>query len=273
MSTARRYCPAPWNDINLRPPPPPGVAGWLSSPSPPRRAPAQWVRRSGGECECGIVAPMPPPRPNPTPAHPSAHPPLFDDPEDIVPIDVVAIARVVERRRSAARRAIDRDGPMDGGGGGDGRAVSVIRPSPRTIPTAGEEARGDEVRAREEGSTTRGATEPLAAAHHRGDRADPISVCPRTLGSCLPDRALGRIPRRRPRRGCGANDGDDHGGDECDASFGRKGPPPSPNEVVFSELGGWNAERTHRRRRRSFCPRDGAPRPTTSTEENAMPVR
>ena len=40
---------------------------------------------------------------------------------DIVPIDVVAIARVVERRRSAARRAIDRDGPMDGGGGGDGR--------------------------------------------------------------------------------------------------------------------------------------------------------
>ena len=99
-------------------------------------------------------------------------------------------------------------------------AVSVILPSPRTIPTAGEEARGDEVRAREEGSTTRGATEPLAAAHHRGDRADPISVCPRTLGSCLPDRALGRIPRRRPRRGCGANDGDDHGGDECDASFG-----------------------------------------------------
>jgi hypothetical protein len=84
-------------------------------------APAQWVRRSGGECECGIVAPMPPPRPNPTPAHPSAHPPSFDDPEDIVPIDVVAIARVVERRRSAARRAIDRDGPMDGGGGGDGR--------------------------------------------------------------------------------------------------------------------------------------------------------
>ena len=80
MSTARRYCP--WNDINLRPPPPPGVAGWLSSPSPPRRAPAQWVRRSGGECECGIaVAPMPPPRPNPTPAHPSAHPPSFDDPE------------------------------------------------------------------------------------------------------------------------------------------------------------------------------------------------
>jgi hypothetical protein len=62
-------------------------------------------------------------------------------------------------------------------------AVSVILPSPRTIPTAGEEARGDEVRAREEGSTTRGATEPLAAAHHRGDRADPISVCPRTLGS------------------------------------------------------------------------------------------
>jgi hypothetical protein len=49
-------------------------------PIPPRRAPAQWVRQSGVECECGIVAPMPPPRPNPTPAHPSAHPPSFDDP-------------------------------------------------------------------------------------------------------------------------------------------------------------------------------------------------
>ena len=104
----------------VRPPLPALLDGCPPHP-PPRRAPAQWVRRSGGECECGIVAPMPPPRPNPTPAHPSAHPPSFDDPEDIVPIDVVAIARVVERRRSAARRAIDRDGPMDGGGGGDGR--------------------------------------------------------------------------------------------------------------------------------------------------------
>ena len=50
---------------------------------------------------------------------------------DIVPIDVVAIARVVERRRSAARRAIDRDGPVDGGGGGDGRCRDARPLHPR----------------------------------------------------------------------------------------------------------------------------------------------
>ena len=50
---------------------------------------------------------------------------------DIVPVDIVAIARVVERRRSAARRAIDRDGPVDGGGGGDGRCRDARPLHPR----------------------------------------------------------------------------------------------------------------------------------------------
>ena len=177
---------------------PPSRRCWMAVlPIPPRRAPAQWVRRSGGECECGIVAPMPPPRPNPTPAHPSAHPPSFDDPEtetsasnktsasndededdamgrrcrDLPPrargtrhgADATSAmacdpssAGASRRRRYArhvrdsgwsnnppgtrrrryrphrrccdraggrttTRRAIDRDGPMDGGGGGDVR--------------------------------------------------------------------------------------------------------------------------------------------------------